>query len=56
MRQRSNEEDTVHLEYEEHPGDAEADEGAPNKEAIPDQEKLQDCSQKGRWESKGFEA
>ena len=56
MRERSNRKDTAHLEYEEHPGDAEADEGAPKKAGHPHQSELQDCSQKGRWESKGFEA
>ena len=37
MRERSNEKDTAHLEQQEHPGDAEADEGAPNKVGHPHQ-------------------
>ena len=56
MRERSNEEDTAHLEQQEHPGDAEADEGAPNKAGHPHQTKLEDYNDKGRWVSKGFEA
>ena len=56
MRERSNEEDTAHLEDQVHPGDAEADEGAPNKADHPHQTELEDCDHKGRWESKGLEA
>ena len=56
MREIWNEEDIAYLEKQEHPGDAEADEGAPKKAGHPHQSELQDCSQKGRWESKGFEA
>ena len=55
MRERSNEKDTDHLEDQEHPGDAEADEGAPNKAGHPHQTELEDCNHKGRWESKGLE-
>ena len=35
MRERSNQEVTAHLDEQEHPGDAEADEGAPNKAGHP---------------------
>ena len=56
MRERSNEKDTAHLEQQEHPGGAEADEGAMNKTAHPREKELQDCNQKGRWVSKGLEA
>ena len=40
MRERSNEEDTAHLEDQEHSGDAEADEGAPNKAGHPHHNEL----------------
>ena len=56
MRERSHEKDTAHLEQQDHPGDAEADEGAPNKAGHPRQTKLQDCNNLRRWESKGLEA
>ena len=56
MREISNEEDTAHLEQQEHPGDAEADKGALSKAGQPNQTKSQDSNQKGRWVSKGFEA
>ena len=56
MRERSNEEDTAHLEYQEHPADAEADEGAQNEVGHPQQTELQDCYHKGRWVTKGLEA
>ena len=56
MRERSNEEDTAHLEDQVYPGDAQADEGALNEVAHPHQAELEDCNHKGRWESKGFEA
>ena len=56
MREISNEEDTAHLEQQEHPGDAEADEGAPNKADHPHQDELQQCDHKGWWESKGLDA
>ena len=46
---------SAHLEKQEHPGDAEADEGALNKAGQPQQRELQDCNHKGRWESKGLE-
>ena len=55
MRERSNQ-DTAHLEQQEHLGDAEADEGAPNKAGHPHQTELEDSCQKGGWVSKGFEA
>ena len=55
MRERSNREDPAHLEDEEHPADAQADEGALNQAPHPPQTKLQDCYHKGRWESKGME-
>ena len=59
MRERPNQ-DTAHLEQQEHLGDAEADEGAPNKAGHPHQTELQECNHKalikGRWESKGLEA
>ena len=56
MRERSNQEDTAHLEYQEHPGDAKADEGAQNKVDHPTQTELHDCHHKGRWVSEGLEA
>ena len=37
MREISNEEDTAHLEQQEHPGDAEAEKGALNKAGHPHQ-------------------
>ena len=40
LRERSNQEDTAHLEYQEHPGDAKADEGAQNKVDHPTQTEL----------------
>ena len=49
-------ENTAHLEEEEHPGDAETDEGALDKAGHPHQAELQDCHYEGRWMSKGFEA
>ena len=57
MRERSNQ-DKVNLEKQEHPGDAEADEGAPVKAGAPHQNELQYCNHKGRWVSKtkGLEA
>ena len=55
MRERSNQEDTAHLEDQEHPADAQADEGALNEAPHPPQTKLQDCYHKGRRESKGME-
>ena len=56
MRERSNLEDTAHLEYQEHPADAEADQGAPNEAVRPEQTDLHDSHHKGRWVSKGLEA
>ena len=56
MIERSKEEDTAHLDEQEHPGDAEADEGASSKACHPHQSELQDCNDDGRWESKGLEA
>ena len=55
MRERSNQEDTAHLEDQEHPGDAKADEGVQSKVDYPDQAELEDCYHKGRWVSKGLE-
>ena len=52
MRERPNQ-DTAHLEQQEHPGDAEAEKGAPNKAGHPRQS--QECKDKGRWESEGLE-
>ena len=40
MRERSNQEYTGHLEDQEHPGDAEADEGAQNEVTNPQQTEL----------------
>ena len=54
MRERPNQ-DTAHLEQQEHPGHAEADEGAANKAGQPRQRELQECNHKGRWETKGLE-
>ena len=59
MRERSNEEDTAqkdqitaHLEYRYHPGNAEADLGAPNKAGRPHPTDLEDrvakCHRYGR--------
>ena len=56
MRERSNQEDTAHLEYQEHPAGAEADEGAVNKVDHPYQAELQGYYHKGRWVSKGLGA
>ena len=56
MRERSNDEETDHLEYQEHPADAEADEGAVNKVDHPKQTDLQNCYHNGWWVSKGLEA
>ena len=56
MRVRSNDEKTDHLEYQEHPTDAEADEGAVNEADHPKQAELKDSHHKGRWVSKGLEA
>ena len=56
MRERSNEEDTAHLEDQVYPGDAQADEGALNEVAHPHQAELEDCYHKGRRVSKGFNA
>ena len=56
MRERSNEEDTAHLEDQEHSGDAQADEGAPKKAGHPHQTELEGCNHKGRGVSKGLEA
>ena len=49
-------ENTAHLEDEEHPGDAETDQGAQDEAGHPHQAELQDCHYEGRWVSKGFEA
>ena len=49
-------EETDHLEYQEHPADAEADEGAVNEADHPKQAELKDSHNKGRWVSKGLEA
>ena len=54
MRERSNQEVAAHLDQQEHPGGAEADEGAPNKGAQPHQTEPQDCNHKGQWVSKGL--
>ena len=57
MKERSTEEtDTNHLEYEEHPDDAKADQRALDKRARPYQTELQDCYHKGRWVSEGLKA
>ena len=56
MRERSNQEDTAHLEYQEHPADAQADEGAVKEADHPKQTELQDSHHEGRWVSKGLEA
>ena len=53
MRERSNQ-DTAHLEQQEHPGDAEADEGAPNKVDHPHQAELQQCNHKRWWGPKAW--
>ena len=45
-----------HLEYQEHPGDAEANEAAIGEVAHPHVSELQDCYQKGRRVSKSMEA
>ena len=49
-------ENAAHLEDQEHPGDAEADEGALDEAGHPHQAELQDCHYEGRWMSKGLEA
>ena len=40
MRERLNQEDTAHLEYQEHPADAKADQGAVNEVGRPKQTEL----------------
>ena len=49
-------ENTAYLEDQEHPGDAEADEGAIDEGDHPHQAELEDCYHKGRRVSKGFNA
>ena len=49
-------ENTAYLEDQEHPSDAEADEGAIDEGDHPHQAELKDSYQKGRQVSKGFNA
>ena len=55
MNERNQEDTSPHLEQQEHPGDAEADEGALNKVAHPHQTELQDYDHNGQWISKGLD-
>ena len=51
-----NQEGTAHLEYQEHPGDAETDEGALNEVDHPHQAEFHNCYCKRRKVSKGLDA
>ena len=46
---------SAHLEYQEHPANAKADEGAENEVDHPHQAELQGYHHKGWWVSEGLE-
>lgn len=48
------EEESVHLEYENHPGDAEGDEGALDEGEDPHLNKFHDCCHRFVWGAKGL--
>ena len=48
------EEDIAHLEYENHPGDAERDEGALDEGEDPHLNKFHDCCHRFVWWAKGL--